>query len=72
MFTPIENFLLLGDWIALEHNCFLMEKVTVNAKRAVNYLLTDIGQQQGHLTILPSETPNAVISAIRKLNTVKA
>jgi uncharacterized protein with NAD-binding domain and iron-sulfur cluster len=71
MFTPYDNFLILGDWNALEHNCFLMEKVTVNARRAVNHLLADIGQTAGHMTILPSETPNLIVDAVRKLHSVK-
>ncbi len=72
MQTPYKNFLILGDWIALEHNCFLMEKVTVNAKRAVNHLLDDIGQKEGHMNILESWTPNLTVEAARKLFSVKA
>ena len=72
MQTPYKNFLILGDWIALEHNCFLMEKVTVNAKRAVNYLLDDISQKKGHMNILESWTPNLTVEAARKLFSVKA
>ena len=71
MFTPFENLLILGDWISLEQNCFLMEKVTVNAKRAVNHLLAQIGQAHGKLTILPSETPNLLVDAIRKTVSVR-
>lgn len=72
MKTPYKNFLILGDWIALEHNCFLMEKVTVNAKRAVNYLLDDIGQKEGYMNILDSWTPNLTVETARKLFSVKA
>lgn len=71
MFTPFSNFLILGDWTALEHNCFLMEKCTVNAKRAVNHVLDDIGQTEGRITVLPSETPSLLVNAIRKLHSVK-
>jgi len=72
MKTPYDNFLILGDWIALEHSCFLMEKVTVNAKRAVNYLLDNIGQKEGRMNILESWTPNLTVEAARKLFSVKA
>ncbi len=72
MQTPYKNFLILGDWIALEHSCFLMEKVTVNAKRAVNHLLDDIGQKEGRMNILESWTPNLTVEAARKLFSVKA
>lgn len=72
MQTPYNNFLILGDWIALEHNCFLMEKVTVNAKRAVNYLLDDIGQKEGRMNILDSWTPNLTVEVARKIFSVKA
>jgi len=72
MKSAYDNFLILGDWIALEHNCFLMEKVTVNAKRAVNYLLDDIGQKEGRMNILESWTPNLTVEAARKLFSVKA
>lgn len=72
MQTAYKNFLILGDWIALEHNSFLMEKVSVNAKRAVNYLLDDIGQQAGHMKILESWTPNLTVEIAQKLFSVKA
>lgn len=72
MTTPFSNFLILGDWTAMEHNCFLMEKVTVNAKRAVNRLLDDIGQAEGRMQILDSWTPNLTIDLARALFSVKA
>lgn len=71
MDTPYNNFFLLGDYIKTEQNCFLMEKVTVNVKQAVNKLLTKIGQKDGFLTILPSETPNTLVSMARKFGSVK-
>lgn len=71
MRTPFKNFLLLGDWIELDHNCFLMEKVTVNAKRAVNYLLDDIGQQEGKMTIAPTGTPSLSLDLHRLIAPTK-
>jgi len=72
MTTPYNNFLILGDWIKVDHNCFLMEKVSINAKRAVNYLLNNIGQTKGRMTILESGTPNLTLEMARKLFSVKA
>lgn len=71
MRTAFPNFLLLGDWIALEHNCFLMEKVTVNAKRAVNYLLEEIGQKEGHMEIALTGTPNLLVDFLKLTASVK-
>lgn len=72
MRTAFDNFMILGDWIALEHNCFLMEKVAVNAKRAVNYLLDDIGQKEGRMKIVETGTPNLTVDLLAKLFSVKA
>lgn len=72
MFTPLSNFLILGDWNALDHNCFLMEKVNVNARKAVNHLLDKYKIAGGKMTILPSETPNLALDAVRKMHSVKA
>ncbi len=69
--TAFSNLLLVGDWIATEQNCFLMEKVTVNSRRAVNHLLDAIGQRAGKMTILPSETPNLVVTAMSRLTSIK-
>lgn len=72
MFTPIDNFLILGDFNRLEHNCILMEKVTVNVRRAVNHMLDREGIAGGRLTILPSETPNPLVRLARRTCSVKA
>lgn len=72
MQTPIANFLILGDYNRLDHNCILMEKVTVNVRRAVNFLLEREGIEGGRLTILPSETPNAFVRLARRTCSVKA
>jgi uncharacterized protein with NAD-binding domain and iron-sulfur cluster len=67
MLTPLENFFIAGDYNKMEHNCILMEKVAVNAKRVVNYLLDRIGQKEGKMRIVESWAPNLGISAIQKL-----
>jgi uncharacterized protein with NAD-binding domain and iron-sulfur cluster len=72
MTTAFSNFLILGDWTAMDHNCFLMEKVSVNAKRAVNILLDEIGQAEGRMHILDSWTPNLTVDIARALFSVKA
>ncbi len=72
MRTEFGNFMILGDWIAVDHNCFLMEKVAVNAKRAVNYLLDDIGQKEGRMKIVETGTPNLTVDLLAKLFSVKA
>lgn len=69
--TDYRNFLLLGDWVKLEHNCFLMEKVNVVARNVVNHLLDDIGQVEGRMTILETGTPNLICDLIRKTTSVK-
>lgn len=71
MFTPIDNFVILGDWNKLEHNCILMEKVNVNARLAVNHLLEKYRIAGGKMVILPSETPNMMVDAIRKRHSLK-
>ena len=68
--TPYDNLLLLGDYTALQHNCILMEKVNVNVRRAVNHLLEREGIQGGRMTILPSETPNPWVQAVRSMGSV--
>ena len=70
MFTPLENFCILGDWNKVEHNCFLMEKVNVNARRAVNHLLEKYSIKGGKMVILPSETPNLFVDLVRKTHSV--
>jgi len=72
MDTAYDNFHLLGDFITAKHNCFLMEKVTVNVRRAVNKLLEQINQQEGKMKILPSETPNFLVNFWRSVESVKA
>lgn len=71
MDTAYENFHLLGDFIKAKHNCFLMEKVTVNVRRAVNKLLNQIKQDEGHMTILPSETHNYLVDFLRLAGSVQ-
>ncbi len=72
MDTAYQNFHLLGDFITSKQNCFLMEKVTVNVRRAVNKLLHQINQQEGEMTILPSETLNYLVDFWRSTQSVKA
>lgn len=71
MFTPLENFAILGDWNELDHNCILMEKVNVNARRAVNHLVEKYQIAGGKMVILPSETPNLIVDVVRKIHSVK-
>lgn len=71
MNTPYNNLFLLGDYIKTEQNCFLMEKVTVNVKTAVNKLLNVIGQREGTMKIFLSETENMMVSMARKIGSVK-
>lgn len=72
METAYDNFHLLGDFVSTRQNCFLMEKVTVNVRTAVNKLLEQIGQQEGRMTILPSETKNFLVDFWRSVYSVKA
>jgi uncharacterized protein with NAD-binding domain and iron-sulfur cluster len=72
MDTAYDNFHVLGDFVKAQHNCFLMEKVTVNVRRAVNKLLDQVKQKEGKMTILPSETPNYLVDFWRYAESVKA
>lgn len=67
MITPIENCLILGDYVRHGRAGIFMEKAVTVAKMAVNHLLDRIGQTQGRIEILDSETPNAIVLAARWL-----
>lgn len=70
--SPIENLLLIGDWVDIPHHAVFMEKTNVAAKMATNLLLEKIGQKKGQISILKSGTPDWQIDALGIFTSVKA
>lgn len=70
MQSPLDNLLFAGDMPFVDHPAVFMEKTNVTAKLATNLLLEKIGQEQGRIKILPSGTPNALVSFFSRFNSV--
>jgi uncharacterized protein with NAD-binding domain and iron-sulfur cluster len=68
--SPIDNLLFIGDMVFVQHEAVFMEKTNVTAKTATNILLDKIGQKEGKITILPSGSPSAAISALKTMVSV--
>lgn len=68
--SPLDNLLFAGDMPFVDHPAVFMEKTNVTSKMATNLLLEKIGQERGKITILPSGTPNALVSLFTHFNSV--
>ncbi|MEN8177942.1 MAG: FAD-dependent oxidoreductase [Pseudomonadota bacterium] len=68
--SPIDNLLLIGDWVKTDHLSVYMEKTNVSAKLVTNLLLEKIGQPEGRIKILQSGTPNRIIETCKSLYSV--
>lgn len=65
--TAFENLFLLGDHIAIDENAQFMEKVAIVSKKVINSIVRIENLQNGDMEIVESETPDMVLSLIRKL-----
>lgn len=68
--SPIENLLVIGDMVFVNHPSIFMERTNVAAKMATNILLDKIGESKGRITILKSGTPSRLVSAMRAVNSI--
>jgi uncharacterized protein with NAD-binding domain and iron-sulfur cluster len=65
--SPLDNLFFIGDWVKTDHLSVYMEKTNVSARMVTNLLLDKIGEKRGHVVVLPSGAPNALLDLFRTL-----
>ncbi|MCE9596922.1 MAG: FAD-dependent oxidoreductase [Spirochaetia bacterium] len=70
--SPVENLLLIGDWIFVPQHSIFMERTNVCAKWVTNLILEKAGITEGKIEILESGTPDWQLSLLGLLTSVKA
>ncbi len=70
--SPIDNLLLIGDWVRTDHQSVYMEKTNVAAKMVTNLILEKIGQKKGKIKILQSGSPDIPVKLLKTLFDVHA
>ncbi len=70
--SPIDNLVLIGDWVFVNHHSVFMEKTNVMAKTVTNLLLEKAGQKEGKITILRSGIPDLATDLLKYVTSVRA
>lgn len=69
--SPIDNLLLIGDWVFVDHHSVFMEKTNVMAKTVTNLVLDKAGQKEGKITILRSGIPDLATDLLKYVTSVR-
>ena len=69
--SPIENLMLIGDWVFVPQHSIFMERTNVCAKWVTNLLLEKIGQKEGKIRILESGTPDWQLDLLGLVTSVR-
>jgi uncharacterized protein with NAD-binding domain and iron-sulfur cluster len=70
--SPVDNLMLIGDWVYVPQHSIFMERTNVCAKWVTNLILDKAGQKEGKIKILESGTPDWMLSMLGAVTSVRA
>lgn len=64
--SPVDNLLMVGDWVNISSPALYMEKTNIAAKQACNAILRRDGVEGGVIEIISSGFPNGIGNVLRE------